>query len=271
MVLETLAKQILGLVDWGITILALMIVWEFIQLLKLSGGGVAGGVWGAGKGLFKAVGSVPRRLARRAHKAEINQFITEEKEEEYLDRLKSWAVHIVTELEAVASQRKISQSQKNALVNAIDQFGGKLNEARRYFRDLSRATNRDSRRLEKMFNYFKEKKIAVTDDVKKLEQHIIVLHAETADELAKVEEMYQAIVESENMKWLKSIPPEAFGGGWFPLVARSDVAFSLDKLYQLIKVFKQQEFLLEDAYSKQAEAKKEMTGIIQETRPLYEQ
>ena len=60
-----------------------------------------------------------------------------------------------------------------------------------------------------------------------------------------------------------------FGGAPYKIETKAE-PFNLEHLYQLIEGFEKEEFLLEDAYKKQAEAEKNMLGIIQETRSLYE-
>ena len=60
-----------------------------------------------------------------------------------------------------------------------------------------------------------------------------------------------------------------FGGAPYKIETKAE-PFNLKQLYKLIEGFRKEEFLLEDAYKRQTEAKKEMTGIIQETRSLYE-
>ncbi|MEK6863375.1 MAG: hypothetical protein AABW53_01630 [Nanoarchaeota archaeon] len=267
MVLENLAQQILSLVNWGITIIVLMIVWEIIQLAQKSnvisnfaGGSFNAAVW---------MKNLPRRFARRTHKAELNEYIDEEKEEKNLDTLKHGALDVLAELETYGNRRYFVVSEHTKLVRTILGFGENLRAVKRTFTDLSKTTNRADRKLDKMFDYFKKKKIKVPDEVKALENNILLLHQQTARDIAGVEDVYRGILTSDDMKALESLKPEMFEGGPYRILTDS-VPFNLKQLYKLIEGFRKEEFLLEDAYKRQGEAKKEMTGIIQETRSLYE-
>ncbi|HLD80009.1 MAG TPA: hypothetical protein VJA18_05615 [Candidatus Nanoarchaeia archaeon] len=266
MVLETLAKQILGLVNWGITILGVMIVWEFFQLVKLSGGGVAGGALNAGKWIR----NLPRRYARRSHKRLLNDYVSENREEKSLDSLKNHVLHLLTELEAVGARGQLSQNQQSELLNWIRSVGEMLNETKRYFRDVTRNTSRAWTGLDKMFDYFKAKGMKIPEAVTVAEKQILDLHEETAQDLTRVQENYAAIVKSKELENLEALKQPDFAGGYYKIRTNSE-PFNDGHLTELIKGFQNEKFLLEDAYEKQKQAKMQITGIIQSTRGLYEQ
>ncbi len=273
MALETLANQILALVNWGITIIVLMLIWEVIQFFR--GGADAEPLLKAGGGMDKFWKGVKARVpgtamrARRVQKKELNEYILEEKEEKYLDLLKGKALEILSDLEAVASRGYFSQSEKTNIVGKVKEFGEQLNQVTRNFRNLNKRTSRAESGLDNLFDYLKKKDIKVPAEVKDLEEHILVLHRQTGEEIAAVQGVYTKIVNSDAMKKLDSLTPAMFAGAAYK-IGTGSVPFNLVQLYALIKGFKNQRFLLEDAYKKQAEAKKEMQGIISETRGLYE-
>lgn len=269
--LQGLAGAILGLVDWGIGIVIFVGIWELWKAFRGAGGTSAVSRFGTGfgKGVQKYLNPWSKRFARRVQKGELNEYIMEKLEEKELDQLKGEALHIVSDLELWANRRYLTNAEKNGVVEAINKFGELLNKTIRDFRSLSKRTSRADNSLDKMFNYFKEKGIKVPEEVKALENNIMKLHQQTAQEIAGVEGLYQKIMDSEAMKKLKSMTAEMFGGAPYQLSTSSE-PFSLVHLHALIKGFQDERFLLEDAYKKQAEAEKELLGIIQQTRGLYE-
>ena len=271
MVFEELAQGILALVDWGRGIIVFLIFMEIFKAFRNAGGTAKVGGFGkeVGKGFQKYLNPKSKRFARRVQKKEINEYILEEKEEKDLDSLKGAALHILTELEAFANKGVFSHKQQTSMVQAILEFGGKLTETKRVFRGLSKRTSRADNGLDNLFNYFKKKGIKVPEEVKALENNILKLHQQTGQEIAGVDGVYQQIINSPAMHILETMKPEMFADRDYQLATNSE-PFSLVHLHALIKGFQNERFLLEDAYKKQAEAKKEMTGIIQETRGLYE-
>jgi len=269
MVLEQLAQGILNLVDWVRYVILFLIILEVVKAFHKSGGTSA-----AGKGLSNIgqkikdflPGSASR--ARNTQKKEINEWISENEEEKNLDKLKGEALHILTEFEAVANRGELTLGDRDTFLEMIDDFGKLLLDTKRTFRQLNRNTSRANTGLDDMLAYFKKKGIAVPDEVKALENNILKLHQETAQEIAKVEEVFRQIINSSAMTTFKNMTDKDFGGKTYA-VQTGSTPFNLGQLHLLIRKFQDERFLLEDAYKKQAEAKKEMTGIIQETRDLY--
>jgi len=264
--LHPLVQGIAALVDWGIGIVVFMMIMEIVKAFHRSGGtsAVGGGLAGAGKW----VAGIGKRKARNVQKKEINEYILEEKEQKDLDELKGEALHILTEFEAVANRGDLSSKEKDNIVKMTTNFGEMLTETKRTFRNLSKRTSRADNGLDKMFDYFKKKGIKVPEEVKALENNILKLHQETAQEIAKVDVIYRQILNSPAMTTFKSMTDDNFGEENYKVQTGSS-PFNLAQLHLLIKGFQDERFLLEDAYKKQTEAKKELTGIIQETRDLY--
>ncbi|MDP3698269.1 MAG: hypothetical protein Q8R47_01645 [Nanoarchaeota archaeon] len=268
MAANALVDGILALVDWVEYLIIFMILIEIWKFFSFGGTAstVGGGIANFGKGIL----NLPKWNARRVQKKEINQYIMEEREEKDLDGLKGEALHILTELEAYANRGLLSFKDKTLMVEMITQFGEMLTETKRTFRQLNKITSRADNGLERMFNYFKKKGVPVPEEVRKLELHIRTLHVQTAQEIGKVEDIYQEIIRSEAMETFKSLVETnfTFNGKDYKIETKSD-PFNLTHLHELINRFQDERFLLEDAYKREAEAKKEMTGIIQETRNLY--
>src|SRR3989344_3751845 len=278
--IESLGKGIVVFVNYGITILVIMFIIELARgLMLLFGGGKDSSGTGKGKKTWESIkkgfrnkfpwAATASTKARRAHKAEINEYIMEEKEEKDLDSLKYYIQKdILTELEAVASRGRFDETEKANLVAAIDKFAEKSKDVKNNFNKLGNRTSRTDRRLDNLFAYFKKQGIVVPERVKKLEEHILVLHQQTKDDIAKAEELYQKIIKSPSMKALVSITPAIFARRVYE-ITNASVPFKSSHLNNLIKGFRDEKFLLEDAYKRQVEAKKDMEGIIAETRDLY--
>src|SRR3989338_3882213 len=264
--LESLALWLLELVNLGITILVIMAIWEIWQFFSF--GGTSSGIGGAGSKAWDKLKPYVRGTgahARRVQKRELNEYILEEREQKLLDSLKGQALNILTDLEAVASSKSIEFSDKERMVTHIEDLGRELTETKKTFRDLSKRTSRATNGMDKMLNYFKKNSIKVPDNVKELEEKVMMLNLETGKEIATVQEVYDKIVDSQAMKAFKDIPDN---GSY--VIETTSTPFNLKHLYDLIAGFRKQEFLLEDAYKKQSQAKQWFQGIIQETRSLYE-
>ena len=267
--LESLALWLLEFVNWGISILAIMLIWEFMRLINMgrkSDPAMAAG--GMAKNLWSHIPGTAGN-ARRTHKRELNEYIMEKVEEKELDELKASASTILSDFEVLANRKYFTQGQQLNLIRAVQAFGDLLNDNARKFRSLGKATSRSDNSLDKMFNYFKSKGIKVPQEVKALENNIMVLHRDTAKEIQEVQDLYREITDSEPLKKFKAIPKVAFDKGPYKVETNSD-PFTLAHLYDLVKHFRDEKFLLEEAYKKQAEAEREMLGIIEQTRTLYE-
>ncbi|MEK6900646.1 MAG: hypothetical protein AABX05_05970 [Nanoarchaeota archaeon] len=270
---EALAQGISNFVSWGIFIISVMMVWEIYQLIK--GGSQGGGPGSSGESkVWKAIKErVPfihtKAKSRRLLKKEINEEIKEEEEERELDNLKDYALQIVEDLEAIGSQGKFANyGQKEKVEEMVTKFGEKIKEAKETFRQLSKRTSRADRGLDNLYKYVQKENIRIPQDVKALENKIILLHQRTGTDIAEVEKLYREIIDSVNMRKLNELKDSMFINGEFELLPNSQ-PFDTAHLWNLIKAFKQEEFLLEDAYKYQAEAKKELVGIMSATKELY--
>ncbi|MDO8510657.1 MAG: hypothetical protein Q7S55_00670 [Nanoarchaeota archaeon] len=260
MVLENLANGILGLVNWGITIIVFMFLWEcykFITNGTEGGKEVAGKV---GKKIWKYVPGTTAR-AKRVTKKEMNEYIMEEREEQKLDEVKNALSTLVADFEVLSPLRKRStppEAQK--FLKLFGKLEDKIKDAKKYFRGLNRRTSRAQTGINRLFEYMKDK--GVKDDqlvqkVKVMEDMILKLHQQTAEEVSKVEAEYGSLNDSSIMKELRSFSE---GSSASPMSPRKHESVML--------YLKEMAELLEKAYGHQTKAKQQLQGVIALTRGL---
>jgi len=275
MALEILAEGITALIDWAIYVLWFMILLEAYQFIR--GGNEAGPLINPGsmdkfwKGVKARVPGTASR-ARRVQHREVNQYLLQQKEENDLDGLKHGAAEILTDLQAVHSQGEFANYKSMvALTDKIRQFGNTIRQTKQDFNKLiKRGDARVGNKLNQMFDYFKKKGIQVPQEILEMERQIYKLHQETAQEIASIEGLFREIVTSEAMKALETLDLKHFPNSYSPYtIEKNSDPFNESHLLFLKQKFGNEGFLLEDAYKKQIEAKKNMQGIILETRELY--
>ncbi len=272
MVLEALAEAMMGLIDWGRGIIVFLIVME---LFKASRGTDAAAALGSGaKSVWKGLEArIPGTIskAKRVYKEEINEFITEDNEEKRLDVVREGATYIAADLEAIGSKGELSSySEVKKLLNNINALGKNLKKVKNYFRKLNRRTSRAQSGLDDLFTYLERKGVKdrdIFEKVKAIENSILKQHQEVADEVAKVESLYGKIMQSEAMEKLKSMTSEMFESGAYKLLPNSEPLDSTH-IYNLAEEFKQEAFLLKDAYEKEAKAKQEVQGLMSYLRGI---
>ncbi|MEK6905365.1 MAG: hypothetical protein AABX24_03095 [Nanoarchaeota archaeon] len=254
--LETLAKGILGLVNWGITIITVMFLWECYKFIT---GGSEAGSEVAQKAWKKAKTYIPRTNARakRVTKKVMNEYIMEGEEEKKLDEIKRTVSTIVADLE-VLEQKGVSPLEAAKLVKLVVRLGDKIKDAKKYFRGLNRRTSRAQTGIKRLFDYMKDKGVKDAELVEKvriLEDSILKLHEQTAREIGRVEAEYTTIINYSEMKTLRA---ESEGKP-----ATTNIA---SELAALRRTFEKLAGLLESAYQHQTKAKQEMQGVIALTR-----
>lgn len=258
MALETLANGILGLVNWGITIIVVMFLWECYKFIT---GGSEGGkevAAKAGKKIWKHMPGT-RARAKRVTKKEMNEYIMEEKEEQKLDEVKNALSTIVADLE-VFVRKPASPPEAQKFLKTVGKLGDKIKDAKKYFRGLNRRTSRAQTGINRLFDYMKDK--GVKDDelvrkVKVFEDTILKLHEQTAQEVGKVEAEYASI---NNLPAMEKLRLESAGSSASPPVNR--------EIDDLLKAFEYMAALLENAYEHQTKAKQQLQGVIALTRGL---
>lgn len=259
MVLETLANGILGLVNWGITIIVAMFLWEcykFITGGSEAGSEVANKAWKNAKAYLPGTGA----RAKRVTKKEMNEYIMEENEEQKLDEIKRTISTIVADMEVIGREGKPVSSSPEVVkfLKMIKRLGDKIKDAKKYFRGLNRRTSRAQTGIERLFNYMKDKGVKDAELVKKvkiLENTILKLHEQTAQEIERVEAEYVSI---NNLPAITKLQSGSKG--------ESTSGITHEEGNELRSAFKDLAGLLEYAYQHQTKAKQEMQGVIALTR-----
>ncbi len=258
MVLETLANGILGLVNWGITVITVMFLWECYKFIT---GGSEAGSEAANKAWKNAKAYLPGTSARakRVTKKEMNEYIMEENEEQKLDEIKRMVSTVVADLE-VFEKTKALPHEAQKFIKTFVKLGDKIKDAKKYFRGLNRRTSRAQTGIERLFNYMKDKGVKDAELVKKvkvLEETILKLHEQTAREIERVEAEYARLEAHDEMKKLIAISK----GG-----PAASITYGRQEMVNLRSAFEEVAVILDSAYQHQAKAKQEMQGVIALTR-----
>ncbi len=258
MVLETLANGILGLVNWGITIIVAMFLWECYKFIT---GGSEAGSEAANKAWKNAKAYLPGTSARakRVTKKEMNEYIMEAEEQERINEVKQVTSEVVAGLEVFKKEQFAPRQVENVL-KKIELLGKKIKGAEKGFRRLNKATSREQTGMGRLFKYMKKKGLKNAELVQKvtiMEETILKLHQQTADELGKIRAEYGGILNSNSMKVLQE---EAENKATSPDHLRAAGELADD--------FKRLSTLLQKPYEYQTEAKKEMVTVISLTRSL---
>jgi len=271
MVLDTLARWILLIVDWGRGIIVFLIAVEIFKGFRGSSAerGLASGAKSAWKGLEARVPGTAR-YAKRAFKQGINQYLMEEKEEKLLDDVKHGAKDLAASLEGVASQGQFASHKEMVnLRSGVREFGKKISELKRAFSNLSRSTNREYTRINKLIEYCKKKQVQFPQQVRLYEEQILKLHQATGEELAGLEGSFKKMMDTDAMKKLESLELKHFNDDAnripYKIDAKSE-PFNASHLLTLIKYFRNDKFILEQAYKNEVEAKKLIQSILAEAR-----
>lgn len=277
--LDNLAAGVLNFVWWALIIIFILLVWELLHSLEILG--VGKGISGFGKGVGKKIQDYnpwSKRRARRLQKREINEYILEEKEENTLHDLKNSAVDIVANLEKAVNDGEFDVKEHLKIKKEIEDFGEKINEAKRLFTQLSKRTSRTDSELTKFdkllnntYDYYKKQGVRIPEEVKALERIILKLHQQIAQEIAGVDGLYKKIINDEAWVILNNrMDKELFGdNGHYSLETDSN-PLNLGHVHALIKDFQDERFLLEDAFNREAEAKQKLIRFMKETRDLYQ-
>lgn len=271
MAANALVDGILALVDWAQYLIIFMIlieIWKFISFGREEG--FASGAKSVWKGIEARIPGTTAK-AKRVYKKEMNEFITEDNQEKRLDVVKEGASYIAADLEAIGHKGQFSSySEVKKLLKDVSALGDNLKKVKRYFRKLNRRTSRAQSGLDDLFTYLERKGVKDRDvfqKVKAIENSILKNHQEVADEVAKAEAIYGEIMQSEAMKKLEAMTSEVFEGGVYKIIANSEPLDS-SHVYNLAEEFKQEAFLLKDAYDKEAKAKQEVQGLISYLRGI---
>ena len=263
MVLETLAQQILSLVNWGITIVVIMLVWEVYKFIAGSEGGkgVADVTGKAGKKIWKYMPGTAAR-AKRVTKKEMNEYIMEEREEEKLNEIKQDVSAIISDVTILrkkvpSSSPEEEKSESEKFLKAFDKLGDKITDAKKYFRSLNRRTFRAQKGIGRLFGYMKDKGVKDDELVKKvtvIEGTILKLHEQTAKVVGKVEAEYGGIDNLPAMRKFRRFQSNSISSGELDILRHGFAGMGS---------------MIEEALQHQVKAKQELQGIIALTRNIF--
>ena len=297
--LTQLAETILDVVDWGIAIVLVLIVYEIISAFRGDSG--PGTLTDMEKSPVLTKLGWNNKGKKRMMAKIMNEYIIEEKEEAELKK-SSEIVEDIIDMFAVMKRSKSIKDHKSlvSLRNKVDEYSKSLKSAKRYFRVLKKATWREQSNLNKVIEKMESNEVD-TAPVIVAEKKILKLHQETKEEVNKVIASFQSnIINSANWKAFEDLKrPQNFGdqdtGVAYviydnktaardsatlrataavagPVSPRSvnalidQMPLFITHLDALIAEIAKEHYALVDAFKKQEEAKKQVDAIIAATR-----
>lgn len=266
MVFEDLAKAVLDFVDWGVTIIIILIIWEVIQLVKVatekgykSGPSSQARGWAAGA--FK-------RWRHSSNTKQLNEYLEDQKEAQFITNLRKARLDATDAVSHLLGSKEMTKGDLARLGESLDAVHDRLDEALHEFRKLDRKTLQQERGTKKLFDVMADKGLKVTN-LKVYEDNILKLHKETKELLNEAATHFKEKV-LEKYTLLKTLAEEGVKAKTFawpvPLsfvkTEITDIRTQLtDKTTFVDK--------LELAEQKQDEALKEAQSILAESRKLW--
>lgn len=256
---EQLSKAILNFVNFGITILVLLLIWEGIRFIAGPKGETAKAVGSRLTDWKKSpVLNMIKKGRSRYRTRLLNDYLQEQKETQFLDRAVKAAQKALAAVEKARSDKEFkTEGERDEMVKAIEEVEKHLKAVKHRYRRVNKATWRQEREmgplLEKMRKGGKDVKDLIT-----LENNLLKIHKDCVTEADKVISHYEALKgELKAVKSYSGFPVTISGS---PLdTPLKDMQNNLqDEIYEL-----------EDIYNKQVEADKEVQAIISKVRPLW--
>ena len=267
MVLENVAQNILDFVNYGITLIVLMLLWEVFKFFSgpsavAAGGTLAGGV----KDLLT------RKAKKWAHGDSaklLNEYLEEQKETSLLHDTVESAEAALTETERIIGDKEIAdEAHRDEYVELLKDVGHKLDAARGQYRQVKRATFRQERKTGELLEKLDDRGMD-TKGIKALENNILKLHQECIVELDTVLTHYGKIKsEMRAVEKLTPIPavPGAVAVPTWPVDISTIHAALLNKIKTNLEDAK---YKLTAVYNKQLQIDKEVQGIISHAKRLW--
>ncbi len=264
---EQLAKGILNFVNFGITILAIMLIWEGIRFIAGPKGGTAAAVgsrltdWKKSpvlNAIKKGTGRYKTRL--------LNEYVQEQRETTNLGEAVKAAKEALAVVEKFRSAKELkNEGEQKELVDAVEKVEEHLKAVKRQYRRVNRATWRQERAIEPIIKKWGEAG-KDTKNLMALENNLLRKHKEALAEVDKVVHQYEQLKgDLKAVKDQKSFPASlSVGTPAAPL--NSPLAASLKNMQDNLQ---DELYELEDVYNKQVEIDKEVQGIISQVRPLW--
>ncbi len=221
-VITTVAEWF-GIIWWVVLVLA---IWTVLVALFGSSRNVSASDGEAFKDTLKWIGNKLGSSERRLRTREMNEYVEEEKELEMLEKVKEARDRALSLVQAAIAAKKIdTASEVTDIADAVYLVRDNLNNAKKEFRPLGRATGRTVSTSSRAFDAVKREKKKLAEgtmlrsekDIKEidvLEKQILKLHEEARNLVDAELRKYDAAIKSvEKVKRdAKPLPFNLFGG-----------------------------------------------------------
>ncbi|MEK6951039.1 MAG: hypothetical protein AABX13_04930 [Nanoarchaeota archaeon] len=257
---EQLAKAILNFVNFGITILTILLIWELIRLVMGPKPGEAASAVGnrltdwKKSPVLKAIKKGRGRWNTRM----LNEYLQEQKETQFLNEAVKASQNALAAVEKVRGAKEItSEKERDEMVNAVEELEAHLKAVKHRYSRVKRATFRQERALEPLIKKWREAGKDVQELIA-LENNLLKLHKECLAEVDTVMNHYGRL--DGHLKVVKSYPsfPIALSGSPLETPLKEMQNNLQDEVYEL-----------EEIYKKQVEIDKEVQAIISKVKPLW--
>lgn len=261
MVFEELAKSMLTFVNYGITIVFILIIVEVIKLISFGGTGAAVSRrltdWQKSP-VLKFLGLTKVQQARAKTRL-LSEYVEEQKATGLLDDARAAAQDALREVQHTKAGAQITEKERDDTIQKIEGLRDKLKEARGEYRRVNKATWRQERQMGPILQKLKDEGQNVNDLVS-LENNILKLHKEIIDEVDNALNQFDKM--KADVKALKDEPATHF-----PLtIAGGALATPLNNVGTNLKHVA---YKLTEAFDKQTEVDKEVQGIISKARQMW--
>lgn len=190
MVFEQLAQAVLGFVNWGITIVVIMLIWEVIQFIRGGTDDRSEGSSGIGK---KSLGEIKEgfnkwtgrdevekkkkitRDASRQETAELNEYIEEKNELELLDEAVTKSQEF---LQLVGEAQKSPTKALTPLTSKIKELNKAVTDAGNETNKLKRNTWRERSKMKNLLKSLSDAEVSKgdLDKIRALEDQVLKRH-----------------------------------------------------------------------------------------------
>lgn len=251
----TIGKVVLKLVNWGITIIVILLIIEIIRLFYRVTGKTAGKAaarltdWDKNP-VLNALGWT-KKAKRRENTKLLNEYIQEQKTTNMLQEAEKVAQEALLQIKDFVKHRGISTAtERDKFLEKIEQLGNHLTDVRREYRRVNRATWRQEREMDKILKRLKETEQDVSQ-ITTLENDILKLHKEAVEELDTVLDIFNGFKKPLQFLAKLKTPATLDEGSSFPV--------------DLTKLLKS----LDAVYKKQEAIDKEVEGLIALVQRLW--
>lgn len=265
MVFEALAERILDWANWGITIVVIMIIYEFIRLFMTPKKANENLIDQAKSGL----GQHFKRWWHKDKVAGINEALEEEKEVQLVSDVKNKVTEATAEVVGVRNKKQLTNVDLTVKMGGtVKDIGTGLDDAIKEFRRLNRKTFRQEKKMKELLESLDKKEKDELKDVQVYENQILGWHKEAKEALEKARSHFQSKIDYalEGLKNCKQVK-----GAAFPISFAVNTSEVDKRLKSLQDALEDKSFLaeIEVAEKAQHEAQRDLQGIIGKSRVLW--